>query len=98
MNVREGMISKINFTKRLLAVVCVAISLIMAGSITAKAENIVIWGGFPELQGFYERVAESMKATHPDLNVIVEPIGLRDHEKRVALALSSGLDETTVFE
>ncbi len=98
MNVREGMISKINFTKRLSAVVCVVSSLIMAGSITAKAENIVIWGGFPELQGFYERVAESMKATHPDLNVIVEPIGLRDHEKRVALALSSGLDETTVFE
>ena len=90
--------NKINFAKRLSTVACVAGSLMMAGSISAKAEDIVIWGGFPELQGFYERVAESMKATHPDLNVIVEPIGLRDHEKRVALALSSGLDETIVFE
>ena len=70
----------------------------MGGHVAANAEDIVIWGGFPELQGYYERVAESMKSTHPNLNVIVEPIGLRDHEKRVALALSSGLDETTVFE
>lgn len=90
--------SKINFVKRLAMAFCLAGGLTLAGSISAKAEDIVIWGGFPELQGFYERVAEGMKATHPDLNVTVEPIGLRDHEKRVALALSSGLDETIVFE
>jgi len=89
---------KLNFIGRISTIVCLSAGITVGGHVAANAEDIVIWGGFPELQGYYERVAESMKSTHPDLNVIVEPIGLRDHEKRVALALSSGLDETTVFE
>ena len=39
---------------------------------------------------FYEHVAEGLKAKHPDLVVSVEAIPLREHEKRVALGLSSG--------
>ena len=89
---------KLNFIGRISTIVCLSAGITVGGHVAANAEDIVIWGGFPELQGYYERVAESMKSTHPNLNVIVEPIGLRDHEKRVALALSSGLDETTVFE
>lgn len=72
--------------------------LILAGTVTAQAQDVVIWGGFPEMTGYYERVAESMSDKYPDLNVIVEPIGLRDHEKRVALGLSSGLEDATVLE
>lgn len=78
--------------------VTLSAGLILAGTLTAQAQDVVVWGGFPELAGFYERVAESMSDEYPDLNVIVEPIGLRDHEKRVALALSSGMDEATVLE
>ncbi|WP_283638713.1 ABC transporter substrate-binding protein [Marinovum algicola] len=72
--------------------------LMLAGTLSAQAQDVVIWGGFPELADFYERVAEGMSDEYPDLNVIVEPIGLRDHEKRVALGLSSGLDDATVLE
>jgi multiple sugar transport system substrate-binding protein len=73
-------------------------ALLAAGTLAAQAQDVVLWGGFPELADYYERVAESLRADYPDLNVIVEPIGLRDHEKRVALGLSSGLDEATVLE
>ncbi|MEJ6771128.1 MAG: hypothetical protein QNK95_16755, partial [Paracoccaceae bacterium] len=75
-----------------------AVGLLLAGTVTANAQDVVIWGGFPELTGYYERVAESLSGKYPDLNVIVEPIGLRDHEKRVALGLSSGLDDATILE
>ena len=75
-----------------------ASGLLLAGTVTANAQDVVIWGGFPELTEYYERVAESLSGKYPDLNVIVEPIGLRDHEKRVALGLSSGLDDATVLE
>jgi len=75
-----------------------AVGLLLAGTVTANAQDVVIWGGFPELAGYYERVAESLSGKYPDLNVIVEPIGLRDHQQRVALGLSSGLDDATVLE
>ena len=75
-----------------------ASGLLLAGTVTANAQDVVIWGGFPELTEYYERVAESLSGKYPDLNVLVEPIGLRDHEKRVALGLSSGLDDATVLE
>jgi multiple sugar transport system substrate-binding protein len=87
-----------NYKSRLSKGLNIITALIMFGSVTAKAEDIIVWGGFPELQGYYERVADSLKDKHPDMNVIIEPIGLRDHEKRVALALSSGVDEATIFE
>jgi len=72
--------------------------LLLAGSVTAQAQEVVIWGGFPELTEYYEKVAESLSDKYPDLKVAVEPIGLRDHEKRVALGLSSGMEEATVLE
>ena len=72
--------------------------MLLAGSITVQAQEIVIWGGFPELTEYYERVAGSLSDKYPDLNVNIEPIGLRDHEKRVALGLSSGLEDATVLE
>ena len=49
-----------------------------------------MWSGYPELAPFYEHVAEGMKAEFPDLKVTVEAIALREHEKRVALGVTSG--------
>ncbi|MFT7211738.1 MAG: multiple sugar transport system substrate-binding protein [Granulosicoccus sp.] len=72
--------------------------LLLAGTMTVQAQEVVIWGGFPELADYYERVADSLSDKYPDLKVNVEPIGLRDHEKRVALGLSSGLEDATVLE
>ena len=56
----------------------------------ANAQDIRVWSGYPELAAFYEHVAEGMKAEFPDLNVTVEAIALREHEKRVALGITSG--------
>ena len=56
----------------------------------AMAVEITVWSGYPEMVPFYEHVAEGMKADHPDLTVRVEAIALREHEKRIALGLTSG--------
>ncbi len=85
-------------TGKLARVARLTTALILAGTVSAQAQDVVIWGGFPELTEYYERVAGSLSDKYPDLNVIVEPIGLRDHEKRVALGLSSGLEDATVLE
>jgi multiple sugar transport system substrate-binding protein len=55
-----------------------------------SAQEISVWSGYPELAPFYEHVAEGMKAQYPDLSVKVEAIALREHEKRIALGLTSG--------
>lgn len=70
----------------------------IAGLSSVSAETLTVWSGYPEMAPYYQHVAESMKADHPDLQVKVEAIALREHEKRVALGLSSGTSETTVIE
>lgn len=67
------------------------IAALLAGlACTAQAETLTLWGGSPELEPFYNHVAEQMKATHPDFAVKVETISLREHEKRLAFALPAG--------
>jgi multiple sugar transport system substrate-binding protein len=50
------------------------------------------------MEPFYRHVADGMKAKFPDLTVSVEAIPLREHEKRVALALASGSTGALVLE
>ena len=64
----------------------------------ASAQSITVWSGFPELAPYYEHVAESMKEAYPDLNVEIEAIALREHEKRIALGLTSGSAGVTIVE
>lgn len=85
-------------TRTIAKTVSLTAGLLLASGVTVQAQEIVIWGGFPELTDYYERVAGSLSDKYPDLKVNVEPIGLRDHEKRVALGLSSGLEDATVLE
>ncbi len=68
----------------------VSAAALLAAATAAAAQDIRVWSGYPELEPFYAHVAEGMKADHPDLNVTVEAINLRDHERRVALGLTSG--------
>lgn len=56
----------------------------------AAAEKLTIWGGWPDLAPFYKRVGDQLKAKYPDLEVSVELVPLREHEKRLALSLPSG--------
>lgn len=68
----------------------VSLAGLLAAMAPAAAQDIRVWSGYPELAPFYQHVAEGMKADHPDLTVTVEAINLRDHERRVALGLTSG--------
>ncbi|MEM7445175.1 MAG: extracellular solute-binding protein [Pseudomonadota bacterium] len=68
------------------------------GGGTALAETITVWSGFPEMVPFYEHVAASMADDHPDLEVNVEAIALREHERRIALGLTGGGQGTLVVE
>src|SRR4051812_27791077 len=75
------------------------IGTLMSGITAASAETLTVWSGYPEMAPFYQHVAEGMKAAHPDLQVKVEAIALREHEKRVALGLTGGgQDGVTVIE
>ena len=63
---------------------------LLAATTGANAQSIRVWSGYPELAPFYEHVAEGMKAEYPDISVTVEAIALREHERRVALGITSG--------
>lgn len=63
---------------------------LLAGISAAQAQKLTVWSGYPEMEPFYRHVADGMKAKFPKLEVSVEAIPLREHEKRVALALASG--------
>jgi multiple sugar transport system substrate-binding protein len=78
------------------AISIMAMMVAMTGA--ASAAEIKIWSGYPEMVPFYEKVAEGLTAQHPDISVIVEAIPLREHEKRVALGLSSGSAGDVVVE
>jgi len=71
---------------------------LLAGISTAQAQKLTVWSGYPEMEPFYRHVAEGMKTKFPKLEVSVEAIPLREHEKRVALALASGANNALVIE
>jgi multiple sugar transport system substrate-binding protein len=71
---------------------------LFAGITAAQAQKITVWSGYPELEPFYRHVADGMKAKYPNLDVSIEAIPLREHEKRVALALASGENRALVIE
>src|SRR4051812_10708018 len=71
---------------------------LLAGITAAQAQKLTVWSGYPEMEPFYRHVAEGMKAKFPKLEVSVEAIPLREHEKRVALALASGENPALVIE
>lgn len=73
-----------------LALLGSAMSIAALAMPAVNAQEIRVWSGYPELAPFYEHVAEGMKADFPDLSVKVEAIALREHEKRLALGLTSG--------
>jgi multiple sugar transport system substrate-binding protein len=83
---------------RLRLVASVIGAVLLFGMNVADAQKITVWSGYPELEPFYRHVAEGMKAKLPNLDVSVEVVPLREHEKRVALALASGENRALVIE
>lgn len=71
---------------------------LFAGMGGAMAQTVTIWSGYPEMAAYYEHVAQGMRETHPDVTIDVQAIPLREHERRVALGLSSGSAGSVVIE
>jgi multiple sugar transport system substrate-binding protein len=67
-----------------------AATLALTFGAAAQAQTLTVWSGYPEMEPFYKKVGESLKKKYPNLQVKVEAIPLREHEKRLALALPSG--------
>lgn len=76
----------------------VAAGVLLAGISGAHAQTITVWSGYPELTPFYEHVAEDFNETHPGVTIDVQAIPLREHERRVALGLSSGSAGAVIVE
>lgn len=76
----------------------VATGVLLAGMSGAFAQTVTVLSGYPELAPFYEHVAEQFKETHPNVTIDVQAIPLREHERRVALGLSSGSAGAVVVE
>src|SRR5260221_14107042 len=84
--------------RSLLAAASVIGASLFAGITAAQAQKLTVWSGYPEMEPFYRHVADGMKVKFPKLEVSVEAIPLREHEKRVALALASGANNALVIE
>ncbi|MBW6424270.1 extracellular solute-binding protein [Rhizobium sp. XQZ8] len=90
---------KIRISTRALLMSTAFAATLLTGITAASAETLTVWSGYPEMAPFYQHVADGMKAAHPDLQVKVEAIALREHEKRVALGLTGGgQDGVTLIE
>lgn len=59
----------------------------LAAPAVAQAQELLVWSGYPEMEPFYERVGERMGGR---VQVGVQAIPLREHERRIALALPGG--------
>ncbi|GAC1538568.1 MAG: hypothetical protein NVS2B7_09640 [Herpetosiphon sp.] len=61
-----------------------------AASATCKQPTTLnIWTGYPEMEPFYNRVAEDYRKTHPDVTINVVSQPLRDYEKKLVASLPS---------
>jgi multiple sugar transport system substrate-binding protein len=76
--------------RRALLLATISSAALFVAASSASAQTITVWSGYPELVPFYEHVAEGMKDEFPDLTVEVNAIALREHERRVALGITSG--------
>lgn len=65
-------------------------ALALLAALPAQAQKITVWGGYPEMAPFYQRVADQMRKKHPGIEIAIDPITVREHDKRVALSLPAG--------
>ncbi|MEX2461431.1 MAG: extracellular solute-binding protein [Paenibacillaceae bacterium] len=54
-----------------------------------KPVELSIWGGYPELDVFYKKMADEYKIAHPNVTINISSFPLRDYEKKIAAALPS---------
>ena len=57
---------------------------------SALAQTVTIWSGYPEMEAFYNHVAEGFNEEYPDVTVEILTQPLRDFERKVTVALPGG--------
>lgn len=69
----------------------------LALSSAATAQTLTMWLGYPEHQPLYEQVAEDFREIHPDFELEITPMPLRESERRIAVALPAGSGPDLMF-
>ncbi len=69
-------------------VVCVLVFCVVLSSVVAFAKTkLSLWGGFPEMVPFYEKVAKDYQESHPDVEVGILAFNLRDFEQKLSATI-----------
>ena len=55
------------------------ISMLVLLTSVALGQTLSIWSGFPEMEAFYQRVADDFTADNPDVNIEILTQPLRDY-------------------
>ena len=67
---------------------CVLILCVILGSSIVLAETkLSLWGGYPEMVPFYEKVAKDYQESHPDVEVGILAFNLRDFEQKLSATI-----------
>ena len=53
------------------------------------AQTVTVWSGFPEMEAFYNHVAEDFETENPGVTIEVLTQPLRDYERKITVALPS---------
>jgi len=67
---------------------CVLILCVILGSSIVLAKTkLSLWGGYPEMVPFYEKVAKDYQESHPDVEVGILAYSLRDFEQKLSATI-----------
>lgn len=74
-----------------LLVLALSVSMLFAnGSGETQSKKISVWSGYPEMEPFYKHVAEQFNETHPDVEIEITTLSLREYEQKLSATVPSG--------
>lgn len=56
----------------------------------AQNVKLSVWSGYPEMEPFYQHVADDFKAEHPNVDIEILTQPLRDYERKLTASLPAG--------
>lgn len=74
----------------ILLVIVVSMMFVFAnGEKEAKAEKLSVWTGYPEMEPFYQYVADQFKESHPNVEITLVSHPLREFEQKLSATIPS---------
>ena len=88
--------------RMVLIIALVAGSLLFVTGVISQAKiTLTLWSGFSELTPVYELAIKDYESLHPNVSINLATFALRDHERKLTIALPSGtgpdIIETCLF-